>query len=204
MKDLGLTLLILISSFAWASAQVGEVAPDFILKGADGKPYHLADFVGKSIVVLEWFNNGCPYVRKHYESKNMQRLQAEYKAKGVTWFTISTSAKGKEGHLEESKAAQVVKDRKIASTALLLDLDQKVGRAYGAKTTPHLFVINKKGLVAYNGAIDGDNSARPITIAKYTSPDGPKKYFEDALNAVRADLKVEVPVMEPYGCSVKY
>ncbi len=180
-------------------------SPEFSLVGRDGKTHNLSDVKGKKVVVLEWFNSGCPYVRKHYNSGNMQRLQQKYAVADIAWFTIASSAKGKEGHLEGAKeAAQAYTQHHMKSTALLLDPKSEVAKAYEAKTTPHMFVIDKKGLVAYNGAIDGDSTARPMKLDEYLKNGSVKHYLEDAVDAVRAGKKVEVSSTDPYGCSVKY
>lgn len=207
MKKWILAIFTLSSTLAFASANVGEPAPSFSLKGQDGKNYQLSDATksGK-IVVLEWFNEGCPYVHKHYDSGNMQRLQKEFTANGdLIWFTIASSAKGKQGYLASpAEALKMRKTKGMNNTALLLDPGSQVARDYGAKTTPHMFVIDKKGLVAYNGAIDSDDTARPMKVEDYVKNDKVHKYVEDAIAALRADKKVEVTSQPPYGCSLKY
>jgi len=207
MKNLILSAMVLVSSLAFASADVGQPAPDFSLKGNDGKTYTLSDATKKKhIVVLEWFNEGCPYVHKHYDSGNMQRLQKELTDKGdVEWFTIASSAKGKQGYLESvAGAAKMRKEKGMNNTALLLDPGSKVAKDFAAKTTPHMFVIDKKGLVAYNGAIDSEDTARPMKVDDYKKNTSIHKYVEDAVAAVRAEKKPEVASHDPYGCSIKY
>lgn len=205
MKKILSLLICSMSGLAWASADVGKPAPDFALTGSDGKIHKLSELKGKQVIVLEWFNSGCPYVRKHYESGNMQRLQQQYAGPEVAWFTVASSAKGKQGHLSDSaEAAKAYKDLHMKSTALLLDPNSEVARAFGAKTTPHMFVINKKGLVAYNGAIDSENTARPMKLPEYLKNTAVKRYLEDAVNAVKAGKDVAVSSSDPYGCSVKY
>jgi len=207
MKNVILIALTLCSSFVFASAEVGQPAPPFSLKGSDGKTYDLAKFTkDKKIVVLEWFNEGCPYVRKHYNSGNMQRLQKQLTAKGdVAWFTISSSAKGKQGYLASTEdAAKMAASKNMANTALLLDPGSTIAKAYQAKTTPHMFVIDKKGLVAYNGAIDSDDTARPMKVEEYQKNPEIKKFVEDAVVALQAEQKPKVTSHDPYGCSVKY
>ncbi len=177
----------------------GEKAPDFELKGSDGKNHKLSDYRGKT-VVLEWFNHGCPYVRKHYNAGNMQKLQKKYADK-VVWLTVSSSAPGKQGFLADLPAANAkYKEEKMASKAILLDgiASSKVGRSYQAKTTPHLYVIDKNGVIAYNGAIDYFNSADSDDIGKATP------LFANALDAVLDGKDVPKAKNSPYGCSVKY
>lgn len=182
---------------AFAQLKTGDPAPAFELPAFDGKVHNLADFKGK-IVVLEWFNHGCPFVKKHYGAKNMQALQKEFTQKGVVWLSICSSAEGKQGFDTVEGHASAAKAHGTASTAILLDPDGKVGRAYGAKTTPHLFVIGKEGAVLYQGAIDDDPSADPATLPKA------KNYVRAALEATLAGEPVGTGAVPPYGCSVKY
>ena len=209
MKKIILATMIVASQLAFANAEPGKPAPDFTLTGSDGKTYKLSDFrKGKEpkIVVLEWFNEGCPYVRKHYNAGNMQRLQRDLKANGkVAWLTIASSARGKQGYLATpADAAKVAKDKGMASTALLLDPGSKVAKEYQAKTTPHMFVIDTKGLVAYNGAIDSDDTAEAMKVDEYVKNDKIKKYVEDAVAAVAKGETPKKTSEEPYGCSIKY
>jgi peroxiredoxin len=207
MKTIFALIICVATNFAWAIkpvAELGKLAPDFSLTGADGKTYKLSEFKGKTII-LEWFNAGCPYVHKHYDSGNMQRLQTEYRGTDVAWFTIASNAKGREGHIGDVKEAKATAEKlKLASTALLIDSDAKVAQAYGAKTTPHMFVIDKKGLLAYNGAIDSESTARPMKLAEYKKDPKIQHWFEDAVKAVRKDEKPKMAATDPYGCSVKY
>ena len=178
-------------------AKVGTPAPDFALADANGTRHRLAD-ARKKFVVLEWFNHECPFVGKHYGSRNMQTLQAEATGKGVTWLTIASSAAGKQGYLTPDAAKTVIRERGAKQTALLLDSDGTVGRLYGAKTTPHVFVIDPEGIVIYAGAIDSQPSADPADIATATN------YVRQALDEAMAGHPVTVPSTRPYGCSVKY
>lgn len=180
-----------------AAVAPGQAAPDFNLPASDKKTYHLAEFKGK-FVVLEWFNQSCPFVRKHYDSGNMQKLQDVYLKKGVTWFSMSSSAPGKEGYMTPEDAIQERVKDKVRSTATLLDTLGVVGRAYGAKTTPHMFVINPQGVVIYAGAIDDHASteANDIPLSK--------NYVALALDQAIAGKPVKTPETPPYGCSVKY
>ncbi|MBX3021423.1 MAG: thioredoxin family protein [Bdellovibrionales bacterium] len=175
----------------------GDVAPDFALKGADGKDYKLSQFKGKT-VVLEWFNKDCPYVKKFYDSKTMQGLQKEQVAKGTVWLTIISSAAGKEGHLAAADAQKLMTEKGVASTAFLFDDKGSVGKAYSAKTTPHMFVIDKAGKVAYQGAIDD----RPSATMK--SLEGAQNYVTAALTSLEKGEPVKTASTTPYGCSVKY
>jgi peroxiredoxin len=180
-----------------AEAVVGGPAPDFNLTDAHGTTRSLAQFRG-TFVVLEWFNNECPFVRKHYGSGNMQRLQADATARGVAWLTIVSSASGKQGYLTPEQALAVLAERGSHQTALLLDPDGTVGRLYGAKTTPHCFIINPEGRVIYAGAIDDRPSTDPADIP------GATNYVTQALEEALAGKPVSVPSTKSYGCSVKY
>jgi peroxiredoxin len=185
------------SLFAAESPRVGNPAPDFSLPDASGKTHSLADYKGK-YVVLEWFNPECPFVKKHYNSENMQKLQQEAKSRGLVWLSIDSSAPGKEGNLTPEAAQKVMADWKIKSTALLLDPDGKVGEAYGAKNTPHMFVIDQTGKLIYEGAIDNKPSADPADIPTATN------YVRAALTDAMAGQPVKNATTKPYGCSVKY
>ena len=182
---------------ALADAVVGQPAPAFTLPAANGKTHALADFAGK-VVVLEWWNPECPFVGKHYGSGNMQKLQKEWTAKGVVWLTVSSSAPGKQGHVDGAKAEAFMKEKSGAPTAVLLDPEGKVGRAYGAKTTPHMFVIDGKGRVVYAGGIDDKPSTDRADVATA------KNYVAAALGEVLAGKPVSTPTSSPYGCGVKY
>ena len=179
------------------AARVGDPAPTFTATDSNGKTVSLADCKGK-FVVLEWHNQGCPYVKKHYNSGNMQKLQKEWTAKGVVWLTVSSSAPGKQGHVDGVKADALMKEKAGAPTAVLLDHDGKAGKAYGAKTTPHMFVIDAKGTVAYAGGIDDKPSTEQADIATA------KNYVSAALAEVTAGKAVTTATSQPYGCSVKY
>ena len=173
--------------------------PDFSLKAHDGKTYKLSDVLAEgNHVVLEWFNNECPYVKKHYDSGNMQKLQKQYTDKGVKWFTVISSAEGKQGYMDAKAATKNKEERKQNATAILLDPTGEVGKLYGAKTTPHMFVINPKGDLVYSGAIDSDSSYRQEAIAKS------KNYVVDALDASMSGKKIAKKTTKPYGCAVKY
>jgi hypothetical protein len=189
--------LALAAPVATAQAVVGRPAPAFTLQDASGKPRSLAEFAGKP-VVLEWWNPECPFVGKHYGSGNMQRLQQEWTAKGVAWLTINSSAAGHQGHIDGAKAAELMRARGGASTAVLLDPEGAVGRAYNAKTTPHMFVIDRTGVLVYEGAIDD----RPST--DQSDVPGARNYVAEALSALAAGRAVPNATTTPYGCGVKY
>jgi hypothetical protein len=178
-------------------AKVGDSAPDFTLRSAQGTEVSLKSFSGKP-VVLEWFNPGCPFVKKFYANGDMQRFQRESVAKGAVWLTINSSAEGKQGHLTPAEALDVVSDLGVASTAVLLDPTGSVGKLYGARTTPHVFVITPEGKLAYAGAIDSAASTRSSDIASATN------YVLGALDSIKAGKAPSPSDTEPYGCGVKY
>lgn len=176
-----------------APAKVGEVAPDFSLKDLDGKDVKLSDFKGK-IVVLEWFNPGCPFVVKHHSTLDtMKKTAAAYKDKNVVWLAINSGAEGKQG-ASKADNEKARKDWKI-EYPILLDPTGATGKAYGAKTTPHMFVIAADGKLAYAGAID--NNSSPKTA-------GEKNYVKNAIDELIAGKKVTDATTESYGCNVKY
>jgi peroxiredoxin len=180
-----------------APPAIGQAAPDFSLSDTKGKTHELSSYKGK-YVVLEWFNDGCPFVKKHYGSKNMQNLQKEYTKKGVVWLTINSSAEGKQGFHQPAEYDKLIADEDAHPTALLLDHDGKVGHIYGAKTTPDMFVINKKGVLVYSGAIDSIASADTSDIAKATN------YVKQTLDDELSGKDVKVATTKSYGCPVKY
>lgn len=179
------------------SATVGKAAPDFTLTDVNGKERKLSDWNGK-FIVLEWFNHGCPFVKKHYESGNMQSLQKQYTKKGVIWLAINSSAKGKQGNESAADHKKKFKDLKAAPTAVLTDEDGKVGRLYGAKATPHMFVIDNKGTLVYAGAIDDKSGADQSEIKTANN------YVKAALDAAMDGKPVAVATTKAYGCGVKY
>ena len=187
-----------VVSNARADLKIGAAAPqELLFKTADGKETNLAEFKGKT-VVLEWLNAECPYVKKHYSVSNMQALQKEYTDKGVIWLTVNSSAPGKQGALDETSAAAFVKSSSSSQTAVVLDSSGALGRAFGAKTTPHMFVVDGLGKLAYEGAIDDNDSARSATIV------GAKNYVKLAVDEILAGKPVTIAQTEAYGCSVKY
>ena len=192
-----LTLAASTALFAADSPAVGTNAPDFSLTDSKGKSQSVSQYKGK-YVVLEWFNPECPFVKKHYGSGNMQKLQEELTGKGVVWLSVDSSAPGKEGNLTAEQANQKMTEWKTKQTALLLDPDGKAGQTYGAKNTPHMFVINPEGKIIYEGAIDSKASANPADIASATN------YVKVALEESMSGKTVTTANTKPYGCSVKY
>ncbi len=192
-----LTAGALIASTAEASVETGAKAPAFSIADTKGKTRTLSEFAGKT-VVLEWTNDQCPYVQKHYSGGAMQGLQKAAAADGVVWLSVISSAPGKQGYVAPARADELTSTRGAAPEAVLLDPKGEVGRAYGAKTTPHLYVIDAKGVLVYQGGIDDKNSTRPADIA------GAKNYVKLALADVKAGRPVAVPFSQPYGCSIKY
>lgn len=176
---------------------VGAPAPAFTLTDSDGNSRSLAEFKGKT-VVLEWTNAECPFVKKHYGAKNMQSQQGKATADGVVWLTINSSAPGLQGHVDGVKANAIRKEVGAQQSAYLLDPTGTVGRAYGAKTTPHMYIIDGAGVLRYNGGIDSIPSADQADIAKAT------QYVPQALAELAAGKPVSVNTSKPYGCAVKY
>lgn len=187
----------LAASPAAADQITGQLAGNFRLMSADGKPVTLAQFRGKP-VVLEWNNPGCPYVQKHYDSGNMQAAQAKARSLGAVWLTINSGAPGKQGHMTGAEAKAFVAAQKAWPTAYLLDPQGRVGKGYGAKTTPHMYLIDAAGKLVYQGGIDDKPTADKADIA------GARNHLIAALTEVKAGKKVSVPESRPYGCSVKY
>jgi peroxiredoxin len=187
----------LMAATAQAAPQIGKPAPDFSAVDSNGKAVKLSDYRGK-IVVLEWTNDGCPYVQKHYGSGNMQKLQKDETAKGIVWLSIISSAPGEQGYVEGAEANELTKSRGAAPTAVLLDPEGKVGHLYDARTTPHMFVVNGDGTLVYMGGIDSKPTANLADIKTA------KNYIRAALDEVIAGKPVGDAVTRPYGCSVKY
>lgn len=180
-----------------ASLEVGKPAPDFTLTDISGQSHKLSDFRGR-IVVLEWVNPECPFVRKHYESGNMPRLQHAAEAQGVVWLSINSGRPGAQGDFDPAAVAAWQQATGAHPSAYFRDQDGRVGRLYGAKTTPHMFVIRADGTLAYDGAIDSIRSASQADIARA------ENYVTSALKALAAGESVATPYSQPYGCSVKY
>lgn len=176
---------------------IGAPAPAFTLPDSHGKVHSLSDYAGKW-VVLEWLNYGCPFVKKFYDAGKMQELQAEYAEKGVVWLAIVSSAPGQQGHYEPEEMNAQNEAHGIKAAAVLLDPEGTVGMAYGAKTTPHMYLISPDGVLLYNGAIDDKPSANASSL------EGARNYLVQAFNEASAGQPVSEPVTRPYGCSVKY
>lgn len=176
---------------------IGQPAPDFTAKAADGADISLTNLKGKT-VVLEWTNDGCPFVHKHYDSGNMQKLQKEATADGVVWLSVVSSAEGKQGYVTPAEAQKLTADRNASPTHVLLDSTGALGRLYHAKTTPHMFVIDKTGTLVYEGGIDDKPTPVPASL------DGANNYVRTALADLKAGKPVATPQSKPYGCSIKY
>ncbi len=182
---------------ALAAPEIGKPAPDFTGKNYDGTEVSLSAQKGKT-VVLEWTNSGCPFVKKHYGSGNMQKLQDYAKDKKVVWITVNSGAPGKQGHIDAGEAKAHFAATPTKASYYLLDSDGTIGHSYDAKTTPHMFVIDPKGTLVYAGAIDDNSNPDPKTI------EGAKNYVLNAIDSLAAGKSVEPSATQAYGCSVKY
>ncbi|MEE4375937.1 MAG: thioredoxin family protein [Candidatus Competibacteraceae bacterium] len=192
-----LALLAMATPLVQATPSVGEPAPEFTGTDSNGVSHKLSDFRGSN-VVLEWTNHECPFTQKHYRTGNMQQLQKEVAAQDIVWLSVVSSAPGKQGHVTPEQANELTKSRQAAPTAVLLDSDGTIGRLYGARTTPHMYVIDPEGTLVYMGGIDDKPTADSADI------EGAKNYVRVALNALSEGQPVESAVTRPYGCSVKY
>jgi peroxiredoxin len=190
-------LILSTASVAFGEPKVGEMAPAFTAVDSNGAKVSLSDFQGKH-VVLEWTNADCPFVKKHYGAGNMQALQKDAKAKGVVWLSVISSAKGKQGHVDGAGANKLTADRMAAPAHVLLDESGAIGKAYGAKTTPHMFLIDPSGKVAYMGGIDSVATSDAADIA------GATPYLKNAMEAALNGKKIAESNTRPYGCNVKY
>lgn len=190
-------IVVAFSPAANAAVKNGEKAPDFTAIDTNGAEHTLSDYVGKN-VVLEWSNHECPFVVKHYSVGNMQKTQKEATDNDTVWITIVSSAKGKQGSVTNAQANAVMEEVGTHSTARILDPSGELGRLYDAKTTPHMFVIDKEGKVAYAGAIDSDSSFRSSSI------EGATNYVTAALKDINNGEAVKIASTKPYGCSIKY
>lgn len=178
-------------------AIVGEQAPDFEVMDANGNMRSLSEFEGQ-YVILEWLNHGCPYIRKHYDGNNMQQLQEKYTDQGVVWLSVISSAPGEQGYMEPEEARQSIEEYGASPTAILLDPEGEMGRAYDARVTPHMFIIDPSGTVRYNGAIDDKPTPRASSL------ETAHNYIDAAMNSLMNGEEVEVKSNTPYGCGVKY
>lgn len=193
-----LIALSLLAPFAAVAApSVGQLAPAFTAKDASGKSVKLADFRGK-YVVLEWTHPGCPYVRKHYDSGNMPATQSDATNKGVVWLSINSTAKASGEYMEPAQVVEWQKQRKSRPTALLMDEDGTVGQAYGARTTPHMYIVDPQGKLVYAGGIDSIATSNPADIPKAVN------YVRTSLGEALSGKAISNPVTRPYGCTVKY
>lgn len=188
---------VLLCGGAQAAPKIGQPAPDFSAVDSNGKTVKLDDYHGK-LVVLEWTNDGCPFVQHYYKRGAMQALQKQYTAKGVVWLSVISSAPGSQGYATGAQANQLTRDRDAAPSAVLLDPHGAVGHLYDAKTTPDMYIIDTQGRLAYAGGIDSLPSTDPDDIAR-ASP-----YVKTALDELLAGKPVSKPLTSPYGCSVKY
>ncbi len=190
-------LAFALAGTALAAPDVGQMAPQFDGTDTNGETFSLADYQGQT-VILEWTNHGCPYVKKHYETGNMQDLQTAAASDDIVWVSIISSAPGKQGHVDGDQANALTAEREASPARVLLDPDGTIGRLYEAKTTPHMYIIDEEGVLRYMGAIDDQPTARKSSV------EGAKNYVTQAL----ADMAAGEPVAEPettaYGCDVKY
>ncbi|TVP99107.1 MAG: thioredoxin family protein [Balneolaceae bacterium] len=206
MKKLTLILTLIFTSLLLinsandtdrSGAVVGESAPEFSVVDAHGNMHSLSDYEGQW-VILEWLNHGCPFVRKHYDGNNMQELQKKYTEKGVVWLSVVSSAPGTQGYMEPAETLKTAEEKGAAPTAILLDSDGTMGRAYDARVTPQMYIINPDGILEYNGAIDDKPTARVRDL------EGAHNYVVAAMTSLMNGEAVEVTTNTPYGCTVKY
>ncbi len=190
-------ILLLITTGALAQVISGHAAPNFTLTDTNGQQHSLSDYKGK-FVVLEWFNPDCPFVKMHYNSGNIPSLQKEYTAQGVIWLSIDSSAPGKQGHYPPQVLNQFMKAKGGMPTAVFADANGKVGHLYGAQSTPHLFIIDRQGILIYQGAVDNTPSADSVTLKTA------KNYVRAALDAAMNGKPVAVSTTKSYGCGIKY
>lgn len=186
-----------ISFNAFAVMKIDAPAPAFTLTNSQGESVSLSDYKGKH-VVLEWTNHLCPYVQKHYDSDNMQQLQRKFGAQDVVWLSIISSAPGKQGYVDATKANQLTEDRNAVPSHVLFDPDGTVGKLYAAKTTPHMYIVDPQGVLKYAGGIDSIKSANPADIPKA------ENYVDIGLDALLSGQDIDKKLTPPYGCSIKY
>ena len=193
-----ITAIAVAFTLVTATAQeIGKPAPAFMATNLKGEKVSLADLAGK-VVVLEWTNFECPFVKKHYESGNMPKLQADYQAKDVVWITVNSSAEGKQGYNESTAMGKVATTNGHKAAHFVLDTDGTIGKAYAAKVTPHMFIINKESVLDYDGAVDSKPTPDKADV------ETADKLFVNALDATLAGIAVVNAKNQPYGCGVKY
>lgn len=192
--------MLVIGFLAFSSVKNGETAPSFSLMNQDKQTVSLDEFRGKK-VVLEWTNHDCPFVKRHYETRNMQTLQKDMTDNEVIWLSVVSSAEGKQGYISSTQAKQLTADRDANPTHVLLDKKGEVGRLFSAKTTPHMFVIDEMGKVQYQGAIDNLGNTGALFSTDLSRA---KNYVRNAVSQLMSGEEVEDKKTRPYGCSVKY
>lgn len=195
--------IILIIFFAmniFSLAKVGETAPNFSLINQDNKKISLEEFRGKK-VVLEWTNHECPFVKRHYETGNMQKLQKELVEENVIWLSIVSSAKGKQGYIDQDQAKKLTLTRDAYPNHVLLDEDGSVGKKFAAKTTPHMYVIDEDGVLKYQGAIDNLGTMGALFSTDLSQG---VNFVREAIKSLNADTEIKSSNTRPYGCSIKY
>ncbi|MBR1121137.1 thioredoxin family protein [Bradyrhizobium lablabi] len=190
-------ILLLAGTPSQAEPKVGTPAPAFSAVNTDGKTVNLNDYKGKT-VVLEWTNDGCPYVRKHYGTGNMQALQKKWTEQGIVWLTVISSPPGEQGFADAARAKSLTAERNAKPSSVLLDPKQQVARAYGATVTPHMYIIKPDGVLAYAGGIDDKPTTRAADVKDA------KNFVDDALAELKAGKSVSNPATRAYGCTVKY
>ena len=199
MKNFLITILFIFAQASFAFIEIDSEAPNFELTDTYGDKVSLESFKGKK-VVLEWTNHGCPFVAKHYKTKNMQSTQELAKSEDVVWLSIISSAPGTQGYVTKEEANALTTTREASPAHVLLDPTGKAGMLYSAKTTPHMYVINEEGLLKYQGAID-DAGGRGFMFKDLLEANN---YVKIAIKELNQDKKISNPVTKPYGCSVKY
>lgn len=192
-----LACMVFAIPFAQAAPQIGEAAPNFTATDINGETVSLTDLKGQK-VVLEWTNHECPYVIKHYDTGNMQKVQKATMDQGARWITIVSSAEGKQGYVTTEQAATILEETGAQVSAKILDESGAIGKMYDAKTTPHMYVIDENGVLVYAGAIDSNPSPRHETV------EGAENYVLAAVSSLASGDPVETPSTAPYGCSIKY
>ncbi len=199
MKNILITIMFIFTNACIAFVEIDSAAPKFELIDTYGNEISLESFKGKK-VVLEWTNHGCPFVAKHYKTKNMQSTQQLAENEDIVWLSIISSAPGTQGYVTEEEANELTITREASPAHVLLDPTGKVGKLYNAKTTPHMYVIDEKGLLKYQGAID-DAGGRGFMFKDLLKA---KNYVKNAIKELNSGMEITDPITKPYGCSVKY